>query len=109
MEIIIIYVTNPDKEIAKQIGDYLLQLKLIACFNVFPIESSYWWNGNIESSGEFVSLLKTRAEYWETLCSEIEKIHPYEIPCILKINIEANEEYKKWIFAETDQNQADEI
>ena len=108
MEIIIIYVTNPDKEIAKQIGDYLLQLKLVACFNVFPIESSYWWNGNIETSGEYVSLLKTRAEYWETLCSEIKKIHPYEVPCILKINIEANEEYKKWIFAETDQNQADE-
>lgn len=109
MEVIIIYVTNPDEEIAKKIAIYLLDLRLIACFNIFPVESSYWWNGDIQASGEFVSLLKTRAEYWETIRDEIEKIHPYEVPCILKINIEANEEYRKWIFAETDQNQADEI
>ncbi|MGE5356226.1 MAG: divalent-cation tolerance protein CutA [Deltaproteobacteria bacterium] len=108
MEIISIYVTNPDKEIARQIGEYLLKLKLIACFNVFPVESAYWWNGNIESDGEYVSLLKTSNEYWETIRDEIEKIHPYEIPCILKINIEANEKYKKWIYSETSQNHDDD-
>jgi periplasmic divalent cation tolerance protein len=103
MEIIIIYVTNPDEEIAKKIAGYLLDHKLIACFNTFPVESSYWWNGIVESEAEYVSLLKTRSEYWETIRDEIEKIHPYEVPCILKINIEANEAYKKWIYAETSQ------
>jgi periplasmic divalent cation tolerance protein len=109
MKIIIIYITNPDEEIAKKIASYLLDLKLIACFNIFPVESSYWWSGIVESEGEYVSLLKTRSEYWETIRDEIEKIHPYEVPCILKINIDANEEYKKWIYTETSQNHDDDI
>ena len=104
MDIILIYVTNPDKETAQKIAGYLLDLKLIACYNIFPVESSYWWSGSMDSSDEYVSVLKTRAEYWETLRDEIEKNHPYEVPCILKIDVDANESYKKWIFEETDQS-----
>ena len=29
------------------------------------------------------------------------KIHPYTTPCIIKFNIEANEEYENWINNET--------
>lgn len=101
MVFIILYVTHKDIESAQKIANHLLQKKLIACANFFPIKSSYWWKGKIENSDEIVSLLKTRKENWEKIKKEIKKIHPYETPCIIKINAEANGDYESWINEET--------
>ncbi len=96
-----IYVTHQNKDEAKKIGNYLLDNKLIACANYFPIEAAYWWNGAIESDDEIVSLLKTRKENWEKVRDVIEKIHPYDVPCIIKIELKANEKYEQWILEST--------
>lgn len=101
MSFILIYVTHENEEQAKKITSYLLQKKLIACANFFPISSSYWWKGKIEHANEIVTLLKTKKENWNKLKSEIEQIHPYQTPCIMKINVEANKEYEQWINNET--------
>ncbi len=102
MVFIILYVTHKNLENAEKIASHLLQKKLIACANLFPITSSYWWKGKIENSGEIVSLLKTRKENWSKVKSEIKKIHPYETPCIIKMNVEANEDYESWVNDETE-------
>jgi periplasmic divalent cation tolerance protein len=91
MTFVIIYVTHVNLVNAKKMVSYLLEKRLIACANFFPIESSCWWKGKIENSEEVVTLLKTRKENWEKVKSEIKKIHPYETPCIMKLNVEANE------------------
>ncbi len=101
MSFIAIYVTHKNMEEAEKISSHLLQQKSIACVNFFPIKSSYWWKGNIESSEEIVSLLKTKNENWEKVKNEIIKIHPYETPCIIKMSVEANNEYESWINKET--------
>ena len=101
MTFISIYVTHKNLEDAQKIASHLLQKKLIACANFFPITGSYCWKGKIENSEEIVSFLKTRKENWEKVKSEIKKIHPYETPCIMKINVEANEDYESWINDET--------
>lgn len=88
-------------EEAEKISTHLLQEKMIACVNFFPIKSSYRWKGNIESSDEIVSLLKTKSENWEKVRDEIKKIHQYETPCIIKMSVEANDEYESWIKKET--------
>lgn len=75
----------------------MLNKKLIACYNLFPITSSYWWNSAIENSNEFVTLLKTKKSNWEKIKDEIKNIHPYKIPCIIKYEVEANQEYEDWI------------
>lgn len=49
MKIISIYITYPNIEEAKKICTHLLEQKLIACANYFPIESAYWWKGKIEN------------------------------------------------------------
>ena len=102
MEFIVVYVTHENKEEAEKIAKHLLEKKLIACYNIFPITSGYWWKGNIENSEEYVSLLKTRSENWEKVKQEVEKIHPYETPCIMKLDVEANESYGKWIYEESE-------
>jgi periplasmic divalent cation tolerance protein len=98
---ILVYVTHRDKTSAKKMAEALLKLKLIACANYLPIESSYWWNGNIESAEEYVTVLKTSSKNWLKLKKKIEEIHPYDCPCIIKLNVDANQAYEDWIEKES--------
>ena len=101
MAFILVYVTHKNLEEAKKIASALLDKKIIACANFFPIESDYLWKGKRENSKEYVSLLKTRKENWNKVKAEIKRLHPYETPCIIKIDAEANEDYEKWVESET--------
>ncbi len=101
MKIIIIYVTYPSLEVAKEISQALLNKKLVACSNIFPITSMYWWNQSIENEEEYVAVYKTKKELFPFLEKEIKTLHPYEVPCIAYWKIKANKEYKKWIFDAT--------
>ena len=94
MTFVMLYVTHKTMEVATKLVNTLLEDKMIACANYFPIQSSYWWNGEIENSNEIVSIIKTKKENWEKVRAKIEEIHPYDIPCIIKINAEANEAYE---------------
>lgn len=100
MNIVTLYVTHKNQEEAEKISKHLLLHRLIACTNFFPIRSSYWWKGNIETTDEIVTLFKTTKENVEKAREEIIKIHPYETPCILTNELEANESYARWIHNE---------
>lgn len=97
MRFAMVYITHPNEEKAKEISNHLLEKRLIACANIFPIASAYWWQGAIQREGEWVSIVKTSLEKWEQLKAEVESVHPYEVPCIIKMEVEANEAYGKWI------------
>jgi periplasmic divalent cation tolerance protein len=101
---IIVYVTHKNKVEAQKVVDHLLQKRLIACANFMPIQSCYWWKGKKETPREIVTLLKTRTELWKAVEKEIKKIHPYDVPCIMKIEAVANSEYEGWIKKETEKS-----
>ena len=101
MKFIIIYCTHPNKEQSEKIVNNLLESKLIACVNYLPIDVSYHWKWDIANASVIVSLLKTRVENWEKVKKYIEDNHSYEIPCIIKMEVEANEDYVNWIYNET--------
>lgn len=111
MKFIIIYITHKNKKEAKKVAEALLRDRLIACVNYLPIESSYWWpdtslasdsgNGKITHSKEIVTLVKTKKENWAKVKKAVEAIHPYETPCIMKLDVESNASYAKWIEDET--------
>lgn len=95
---LLIYTTYKNKEASDAIVNPLLQENLIACANFFPITSRYHWKGAIENTEEIVVILKTRKENWEKVRDFIEKRHPYETPCIIKLaEVESNESYASWI------------
>ena len=94
---ILIYITCKDEEEAVKISRHLLNKKLIACSNMHPIRSMYLWNGKIEDEKEFVIIAKTLEKNYKKIKEEVKKLHSYQIPCILKINAEANESYDKWV------------
>lgn len=97
MSFIAVYITHADELAAKKVVNFLVEKKYIACANIFPIESAYWWKQEINQEGEYVSLVKTTHELWSTLVKAVESIHPYEVPCIMKFEVEANHAYENWI------------
>lgn len=98
MSFITIYVTHENMEEAERLVSLLLKEKAIACANFFPIKSMYTWNGGIKTEEEIVTLLKTRKENWDELVYLIEENHKYEIPCIMRFDIEdANRKYNSWV------------
>lgn len=97
MGFIIIYITYPNLKTAKKIVASLMKNRLIACGNFFPIQNTYWWKGKIENSKEVVSIVKTKTKNWEKVKAAVIKIHPYETPCIMKMNVMANDNYVSWI------------
>lgn len=93
----LVYITCKDKEEARKISKVLLEKKLVACSNMFPIESMYWWKGKIEEDNEVVILAKTKDKNYERIKQEVKKLHSYEVPCILKLSSDANIDYDKWV------------
>ena len=95
---ILVYTTCSNKEEADKISNHLLDKRLCACTNMFPIESSYWWKGKKEKAEEYVLIIKTISAKFNIIKEEIKKIHSYDTPCILKIEIaDGNKEYVSWI------------
>jgi periplasmic divalent cation tolerance protein len=94
---IVVYITNPNMESARRVVRHLLDKKLIACANVFPMQSFYCWQGRQEDQDEIVVLAKTISDQWQEIQEEVKKIHPYKVPCIARWNVEWNKDYEKWV------------
>jgi len=105
MSFIIIYITHHSEESAKDLCNQLLEKKLIACSNIFPMTSAYWWQGAIQHEAEQVSIVKTIPSLWEKVKTEVERLHTYEVPCIMKMEVEANAAYEEWIAEMVCQNE----
>ena len=101
MNFILIYITNPDKKTALKIARHLLEKRLIACGNIYKSDSLYHWRGEIVKEGEYILIAKTIAKNYEKVKKEVEKIHPYKIPCIVRITASANKKYLKWLKGKT--------
>jgi len=94
---LLFYITHPDEATARSISENLVARRLAACANVFPIQSAYWWQGAVQHEGEWVSVLKTTLGLETALETAIEALHPYDLPCILRFEVRANEAYENWI------------
>ena len=97
-----VYTTIGSEHEAKEIAKNLMDQKLIACANMFPINSLYFWDGKLQDDCEFAIIMKTRFELVEELITELTKIHSYDVPCIVCWEIsKGNENYLSWIIQET--------
>ena len=91
------YITCRDEKEARKISLHLLEKKLIACSNMLPINSMYRWNGKIADDKEFLVIAKTTEKKFGLMEKEVEKIHSYEVPCIIKIKCSENKKYRDWV------------
>src|SRR6267378_4191239 len=77
------YVTVPDRTTARKISRAVLDQRLAACANFWPVESIYRWRGSREEAHEFVLVFKTRQSLLKKLIVEVRRMHPDDVPCIV--------------------------
>lgn len=96
---ILVLTTTAAQEDARQIARTLLQQKLAACVHIRgPIESSYWWQGQLEFAAEWQCIVKTRRDLYTKVEQAILAVHPYQTPEIVAIDIVAGSEaYLRWL------------
>ena len=99
--VVLTTLASPDE--AHQFVRTLLERRLIACGTLMPgAKSLYRWQGKISEEQEVVVLLKTRAARLETLRIAFAELHPYKVPELLALPVEAGlEKYLEWINSET--------
>jgi periplasmic divalent cation tolerance protein len=99
---IIILATLHKKEDAVVIGKGLLQERLIACYNLFPIESAYWWKGEMLEESETLLFLKTKKSNFDKIEAFIKQHSGYEVPEVISIAPDqVNDSYLQWVESET--------
>ena len=98
-----IIISFPDESSARSLTRILLERRLVACSNIYPIESAYWWKGEIEETKEWMAEFKTQSRLFTEIEKTVKKLHPYENPCIIAHSIASgSKDYLEWIKESTD-------
>ena len=84
---------------AEDIAGVLVRARLAACVNVVQgLTSVYEWEGSIHKDAEALLIIKTRSDRFEALRDEIVRRHPYELPEVLAVAVDAGlQPYLHWI------------
>ena len=96
---IVVLSTCATAEDAERLARALVSEQLAACVNVLPhMRSFYRWKGELETADEFLLIIKSSRDLFEALKSELEKLHPYEVPEVLALPVVAgSENYLSWL------------
>jgi periplasmic divalent cation tolerance protein len=95
----VVLTTCGSAEEARRIARELVERRLAACVNIVPqIESVYRWKGEVESASEWLLLIKTTADTWDSLRAAIGELHSYDVPECVAIAVEdGSAAYLDWI------------
>lgn len=84
---------------ARTIAHEVVGKRLAACVQVIgPITSTYWWQGKIEITEEWLCVIKSKVALYKELEQTIRAIHPYEEPEIIATPIaKGSKGYLVWL------------
>jgi len=101
---IIVQTHTNKKQIYENISKLLIEKKMAACVNIYPaVLSIYRYNNEVVEDNEYLIHVKTTSDKFTEIRKVIERLHNYETPEIISLEIsEGNEKYLKWLQNEID-------
>jgi len=94
----ILFITVGNEEEANIIARTLVEDSLAACVGMIPQKSIYSWKGKIVEDTEVLLIIKTKTDLFSPLKDVVLKAHSYEVPEIIRVNIEeGHQPYLQWI------------
>lgn len=95
-DVFVVMTSVGSEEEAERIAGALVEERLAACCQTFPISSTYRWKGEICRDTEFLLLAKTANA--AAAVERVKQQHSYEIPEILVIPvIGGHDPYLEWV------------
>ena len=99
MSVIVVFSTFPSEDKAAEIARTLVSEGLCACANLIPpVRSIYRWQGELCDERETLAMMKTTSERFEALRERLVALHPYEVPEVIALPVEAGHApYLDWV------------
>ncbi len=101
---IVLFITTATAEEAHRISRMLLEQRKVACVNIVPkVSSFFWWQNKIDTTQESLLIAKTRASQLNELVRLVKEIHSYNTPEIIAMPIVGgNQDYLERIGKEVE-------
>ena len=99
-----IALTNVPPEKADAIARALVEERLAACVNAWPVRSTYHWKDELEVENETTLLIKVATESVDRLRRRLCELHPYELPEFVVIDVDRAQslgQYVEWVRTES--------
>lgn len=97
-EFCLVLTTTNDLQIAEKIASLLLELDLAACIQIDDVKSYFKWERKVNFEKEYRIIIKTKSSNYKEIENKILEIHNYELPQIIKINVDCGfQKYLEWI------------
>lgn len=98
MSVLVVFTTVSGADEAAELAGKIVGEKLAACVQILPINSHYFWDGEVRNEPEQMLFIKTLPEKYGELERFIEQNHPYETPEIIAVDAErVSAGYLKWM------------
>ncbi len=95
---IVVVTTVGTRAEARAMARTLVEQQLAACVQIAEIESFYGWAGETRNEPEFRLWCKTVSERYAEVEAAIRGLHPYELPAIYALPVEAIfAPYAEWV------------
>lgn len=76
----------------------VLENRLASCCQKSNINSTYWWNDQIQNNNEILIQIKTKKTLYKKVEEKIKQFHSYEVPEILCFDVvDGSKEFLNWI------------
>ncbi|HEU5414278.1 MAG TPA: divalent-cation tolerance protein CutA [Candidatus Angelobacter sp.] len=99
----IVLTTAGSPQEAEKIARTLVERRLAACVNIIPqIQSVYRWKEKIEQETEWLLIIKTRLNIFDSVRDAIKELHSYDLPeCVMLDVSDGSEAYLNWVSENT--------
>lgn len=96
---IVVLSTCSSAEEAERLARLLVEQRLAACVSVVAgVRSFYRWQGSVDSSTEWMLLVKSSRSLFAALTAALEQAHSYEVPEVLALPVvEGAANYLNWL------------
>ncbi len=97
-DVLLVWCTCP-ADAAGRLAEALVGERLAACVNrIGPVQSTYTWQGAVETADETLLAIKTTAARYPALQARLRELHPYELPEIIATPVSNGlPDYLAWV------------
>jgi len=95
---VFVYTTCASTEEAKKLGSLIIERKIGACVDFWPVESVYMWEGKMEDRSQAMLMITTLESKLPDVENLISQNHSYSVPLVAGVDIRRlNHSYKEWM------------